>query len=264
MPTDAFFWNALFAGFGVALMAGPLGSFVVWRRMAYFGDAVSHAALLGVGLGLVFNVSHEVGIALSSLGMALLVMMQRKSQFSSDTLLGILAHSTFAAGVVMLSLNGLARVDVSAYLFGDILAVGRADQYSIYAAALLTVLLLARYWRGLLMMTVNEEIARVEGVPTERLRLLLMLMIAAMVAVSIKLVGMLLITSLLIIPAATAHYFSRSPAQMAWLAALIGGISVTFGMLLSYHYDTPAGPSIVVAASGCFVLAAVTRRRSAG
>lgn len=254
---------ALLAGLGLAITAGPLGSFVVWRRMAYFGDTLAHSALLGVALGILLQVNLTVSVTLGCVLLAvLLVALQHKRWLASDTLLGILAHSTLSLGLVVLALSDNVRVDLMAYLFGDLLAIARADLYWMLGGLLLVGVLLAWLWRRLLSITVHEELARVEGLPVTAIRLALMLLIAIVIAVAMKIVGVLLITSLLIIPPAAAQRHARTPEQMAMGASLLGCLAVLGGLALSWNLDTPAGPSIVVSAAALFLLSVLIPRRS--
>lgn len=256
-----FFWRALIGGLGVALVAGPLGCFVVWRRMAYFGDTLAHSALLGVALGFLLQLPMNLTIALTCVGLAIvLVMLARSQSLATDTLLGILAHSALAIGLVSLSFMPDARVDLSAYLFGDLLAMRRSDLIWIYGGAAVVLGLLWWLWRGLLMSTLHEELAKVEGVPVERLRLVLMLMFSLVIAVAMKIVGVLLITALLIIPAATARRLAGSPEQMVVLAMGAGMLAVAGGLSASWHFNSPAGPSIVVVAFALFAITYATIR----
>lgn len=253
---DDFIWRALLGGLGVALAAGPLGAFVVWRRMAYFGDTLAHSGLLGVAVGVLAGVDEGFGVLAVCLATALLlVLLERGQRLATDTLLGILAHSALSLGLVGLALLETVRVDLSSYLFGDILAVGTRDLAWIWGGGLAALALLAAIWRPLLAATVHEELARVEGVPVFAVRLAFMLLIALVVAVAMKVVGVLLITSLLIIPAATARRFARSPERMAALGSGFGALAVGGGLAASLHLDTPTGPSIVVCAALLFALA---------
>lgn len=253
--------DSLLAGWLLSLMSGPLGSFIVWRRMAYFGDTLAHSALLGITLGFLFDVQLNLAIILCAVFVALLLAsLQRQHIIPSDTLLGLMAHTTLAAGLVTLSLVDSVRIDINAYLFGDLLAVDRQDLLTMAVGAALVLAALAKMWRGLLAVTVSEELAQVEGYPVARLRLLFMVLLAVVIAGAMKLVGVLLITALLIIPAASARPFSKSPAQMAGLATIISMISVALGLLLSYQLDTPAGPSIVLTSSLFFAVSQVSYR----
>jgi len=246
---DDFFIRALIAGVGLAFVVGPLGCFVVWRRMAYFGDTMAHSALLGVVLSFLFELSLSVGVfAVAALVSLLLVFLQKKKTLPTDALLGILSHSTLAIGLVMVAFMAWLRIDLMGYLFGDILAVSVDDIAMIYGGGLVILGCLWMIWRSLLAASVSEELAAVEGMNPQRSKLVFMLLMAAVVAMAIKIVGILLVTSLLIIPAAAARRFATSPEMMAVLASLIGAGAVICGLYLSLYYDTPSGPSVVVAA----------------
>ena len=259
-----FLLNALLAGLALALVAGPLGSFVVWRRMAYFGDTLAHAALLGVAVGLLLDVSPTLAVTVGCVLLAvLLVTLQQRQPLAADTLLGILAPSTLSLGLVVLSFNREVRIDLLGYLFGDLLAVGPSDLLWIVAGSALVLACLLALRRQLLAVTVHEELAQVEGLPVAGLRLALVLLIALVIAVAMKIVGVLLITSLLIIPAAAAQRHSRTPEQMAIGASLLGMLAVGGGLSLSWFEDTPAGPSIVVCAASLFLLSLALPRRTA-
>lgn len=252
---DEFLWRALAGGMGVAAIAGPLGSFVVWRRLAYFGDTLAHSALLGVALGLLLQINLTVGIAGTCVLLAVTLSgLQRDRLLSGDTLLGILSHGTLALGLVVLALFGTVRIDLLSLLFGDILAIGRIDLLWIYGGGGLVLGALALLWRPLLAVTIDEDLARVEGVPTRGLELALMALVAITVAVAMKVVGVLLVTALLIIPAATARRFATTPEGMAIAAALVGAAAVAGGIGASLVWDTPTGPSVVVTAVVFFVL----------
>jgi len=261
---DDFLLRALAAGIGVALVAGPLGCFVVWRRMSYFGAALSHSALLGVALGLLLEINPMAGVVAVCLAVALmLAALERDRRFAADTLLGILAHGALALGLVAVAFLETVRLDLMGYLFGDILAVTATDLRWIYAGGAACLAVLAAIWKPLLAMSVQEELAQVEGVAVARIRLLFMLLIAFVIAVAIKVVGVLLIVSLLIIPAAIARRFASTPEQMAVMAALAGCLSVAGGLFASATIDTPAGPSIVVVATALFFLTLWPRTRAA-
>ncbi|MBD3641246.1 MAG: metal ABC transporter permease [Marinobacter sp.] len=259
-----FFWRALIGGLGVALIAGPLGCFVVWRRMAYFGDTLAHSALLGIALSFLISVPLNVGVIITCVVIALvLVAFSRTRALATDTLLGILAHSALAIGLVTLSFMPDVRVDLTGLLFGDLLAMSRDDLLWIYGGAVVILALLVTLWQGLLMSTIHEELARVEGFPVERLRLVLMLMFSLVIAVAMKIVGVLLITALLIIPAASARRLARTPEHMVGLAMVFGFVAVSGGLALSWHLDTPAGPSVVVTAFLAFLVTYSTTARTA-
>lgn len=262
MP-DEFILRAGLAGVGLTLAAGPLGSFVVWRRMAYFGDATSHAAILGVALSFAFGLPIYLAILLVAVAVALLVSTLAGRGQQMDTLLGVTAHSALALGLVAVSFLHGVRVDLSAYLFGDILAIGWNDVWMVWAGATAVAGLLAWRWQGLVTATLNEELAQASGIDIGRERLALTLALALTVALSIKIVGALLIAALLIIPPAAARPFARTPEAMAMIATLVGALAVLSGLFASLRFDTPAGPSIVVAALLAF-LVSLLRDRSQG
>jgi zinc transport system permease protein len=251
---DDFMMRATLAGIGVSLAAAPLGCFVVWRRMAYFGDATAHAAILGVALSLALDVSIFAGALLVSLVMAWTVTQLSVRGYAMDTLLGVLAHSTLAVGLVVVSFLSGVRIDLMAYLFGDILAVSRADLAIIWAGAVLVIALISWRWSSLLITTLNEELAYASGLNPNREKLILTLALGITVAVAIKVVGVLLIVAMLIIPTAAARSLARTPEAMAFMGALIGIISTAAGLRAAYIFDTPTGPSIVCVASVFFTI----------
>lgn len=259
---DDFLLRALLAGIGVALVAGLLGVFIVWRRMAYFGDTLAHTALLGIAIGFIFSLNLNLAVILVAVSVAIMLLkLEGNRGLARDTLLGILAHSALSLGLVVMALQENIRVDLMGYLFGDILAVTWNDLLWVWGGGLVVILTLWRMWRPLLSLTVHEELARVEGIPVERVRFAFMLLIALVIAVSMKIVGVLLITSMMIIPAAAARRFSHTPEQMALGAVVSGVISVFLGLGGSWQWDTPAGPSIVVAAATLFLISQLVPSR---
>ncbi|SEM94710.1 zinc transport system permease protein [Pseudorhodobacter antarcticus] len=251
---DDFLTRATLAGLGVALATGPLGAFVVWRRMAYFGDATSHAAILGVALALALSLPIGLGTMLVALAMALTVSTLAARGWAVDTTLGVLAHSALAFGLVAISFLPGVRVDLSGLLFGDILAVSKHDLAFVWGGAGVILALLMWRWQALLTSTLSEDLAHASGLNPNRERLVLTIALAIVVAVALKIVGALLISAMLIIPAAAARSLSRSPESMALFAILIGGLSVLAGLQTSLHFDTPAGPSIIAVAALAFTL----------
>ena len=260
---DEFLLRALLAGIGVALAAGPLGVFVVWRRMAYFGEALSHSALLGVALGILLD---RLGMDFSLNGVVLIVclvmagliaLLQSRPALATDTALGILSHTALALGLVMVSWMGGLRFDLMGILFGDVLASSWQDVIWIYAGGSVVLLVLAWLWKPLLNITVHEELAHVEGVPVARVRFFFMLLVALAVAITFKIVGALLVTALMIIPAAAARPLVNSPLKMAILASIFGVFSVILGLMASFQWDLPSGPAIVLVATLFFVVTLV-------
>lgn len=255
---DDFIIRAAVAGIGVTLIAGPLGCFVVWRRMSYFGDTLAHAGLTGVALGLVIGTSPTVGIVFTGVAIGLLLLaLQRQRRVPTDALLGILSHSALAIGLIAISFLETVRVDLMGYLFGDILAVTVLDIIWIYGGAAVLLSILSFVWKPLIAVTVDEDLAVAEGVNGIRTQLIFTLLIALTVALAMKIVGVLLVTALLIIPAAAARRFARTPESMAIGAAVIGAIAVLAGLFASLQWDTPSGPSVVAAAAFLFALSLI-------
>ena len=253
---DDFFVRALLVAAGVGCVAGPLGCFLLWRRMAYFGDTMAHSALLGVALGMVLGSSPVLGVFTIVIVTALsLLFLQRTVHLASDTLLGLLSHTALALGVVVLAISGSANGhSLLGYLFGDVLAVTRMDLAMVWVGGFICLAVLAYIWRPLVALTVHEDLARAEGSPVERSQIVYMILMAGAVAAGMKVVGVLLVVAMLIIPAAAAQSLSRTPEQMAVLAAIIGVISGGGGLYGSLVLDTPSGPSIVVMAGILFLI----------
>ena len=256
--TSDFVLRALMAGFLIAVMCGVMGCFVVWRRMAYFGDSLSHSALLGIAIGLATGLTQMGGIILICLLFSgLLLWLSHRDVLTTDSLLGILAHGALSFGMVLLSLFNI-RVDLHALLFGDILMVLPHDLGILAAGAGLVLGVLWRFWAPLILMTINDQLAKAEGVPILLMQIILLLVMTVTVALSVQVVGILLITSFLIIPAATARPFARSPEIMAALAVVIALSAVVAGIIASLLADTPTGPTIVASLACLFAISAVT------
>ena len=262
---DDFFTRALLVGIGVAAIAGPLGCFIIWRRMAFFGDTLAHSALLGAVVAVLAEINLTLGVFLVSAMIAVaLYFLQKKPSLSSDALLGLLSHSSLAIGLTALAFMTWIKVDLLGFLFGDILSVTKIDIVIVYASALAILALLLLIWRPLLAATVNPDLAQAEGMNPGRANLIFMLLMAAVIAISMKIVGVLLITALLVIPAATARRFAASPEMMAVIAAVIGVLSVVTGLQASINWDSPSGASIVVAAFVFFLISLLPWRRFKG
>ena len=259
--TDIWWLPALLSGMLLAAITGPLGSFVVWRRMAFFGDTLAHGALLGITFGIVAELDPVLALMLSSVVLALLLYpLQKTSALSADTLLGIVSHSMLAIGLVTLSLTDNVRVDLMGYLFGDLLAVDYTDTLWIALTGIVCITLMVSQWRGLVATTVSQELAEIDGYPVQRLNLMLVIILALTVALAMKIVGILLVSALLIIPAASARALARTPEHMAMMASALGVLAVIAGMAASFQWDTPTGPSVVVAATSIFVASLLVKK----
>ena len=257
---DDLLLRSLLGGFALAAMLGPLGSFVVWRQMAYFGDTIAHSALLGVALSLVSNGALPMPLAIFLVASVIALVLSRYNKdqrFHADTVLGILAHSALAFGVLFVAMTHSIKADLNGYLFGDILGISWQEVGVLAAIGGFVLLMVSLLWRKLLISTIEPNIAAVEGISVSRMQLVFTLLLSLVIAVAVKLTGVLLITALLIIPAATARYFARSPQQMAVGASLMGIVSVAVGLFTSLQIDSPTGPTIVASAAVLFVVAGV-------
>lgn len=252
---DDFFMRAMIGCIGIALAAGPLGCIVVWRRMAYFGDTMAHSALLGVALAFISNINMVICVFLVTTILAIiLLLLQRRHTLSNDSLLGVLSHSSLAISLIILSFLPWVRQDLSAYLFGDILSVSKLDLIMIWLGSLFTIAVIYGIWRALIAGTVNSDLAKAEGLYPDVAQIIFMLLLALIIAVAMKIIGILLMTALLILPAATARRLSSTPEIMAVIASAIGIISSISGLQTSKILNTPSGPSIVAAGFVLFVL----------
>jgi len=257
---DNFLVRAMLASVGVALAAAPLGCFVVWRRMAYFGDATAHAAVLGVALSLALSTPIFAGVLVVCLFMAVTVSSLSGKGFTMDTLLGVMSHTSLAIGLVAVSFISGVRIDLMSYLFGDILAVGKTDLIVIALGVTTVLILMVWRWSGILLSTLNSDLALASGIDPKREQLVLTVSLAIVVAVATKVVGVLLIAAMLIVPAATARPFSKTPEIMAFIAAILGISACLSGLRASYVYDTPTGPTIVCVSALLFVLTNLVHR----
>ena len=258
---DDFYIRSMLAGVFVALLAAPFGCFVIWRRMAYFGDTMAHSALLGITIALFFEIHVNAGVFIIAVITALsMVYLQKRSDLPTDTLLGILSHSSLALGLLAIGFMSNSNIDILSYLYGDVLSVGRQDIIIIAATTVAALIVLAIIWKPLLASTVNEDLAVAEGARPHHVQLIYLLLLAAVIAVTVRIIGVLLITALLVIPAATARRFAKSPETMAVLAAIFGAIAVVIGLAASLQWDTAAGPSIVAAALLLFLASSALPR----
>lgn len=254
---DQFLINAIIGGLSIAIIAGMLGSFVLWKNMAYFGDALSHSALLGVTIGILFDLNLSLAVILIAAVFAF-VFNHNKIRYSSDTTLGILSYSALSLAIILASYNRI-KIDLVSYLFGDILAINLNDIYCLILCAIFISLWIYYNWAKLILLSISEELLQAEGVNVKRLKLSFTLILALFVAIAFKIVGILLITAMLIIPAASALSISRTPLQMVIYSMIIGCIAVLGGIIAAVNFDLPTGPAIILTALGCFLLLNIVR-----
>ena len=252
---EDFLFRALIAGIGIALVTGPLGCFVVWRRLSFFGDTLAHSALLGVILSVSFDINISLSVfVVSSLVALLLLKLQDTTNLASDSLLGLLSHSSLAIGLVVLGFLSFIRFDIMGVLFGDILSVNVNDLLIIWIGGATILVVLWRIWKPLFAATVNYELAEAEGMQPDRINVIFTILLAALIAISIKMVGLLLITGMLIIPTAMARNLSNNPKQMVIFSIIGGLLSVFIGLYTSFEINTASGPTIITVALILFIL----------
>jgi zinc transport system permease protein len=256
-----FFFRALLAGSLFSIMAGPLGSIIIWRRLAFFGDTLAHSALLGISLSFFFHLPPTLGILVFSiaLGVALIRFSAHKA-LALDTLLAIFSHASLGFGLVALSLSSGLQTHFNQYLFGDILAIDQKDLLMLAVGVVVVIGTTWFYWQRLLTTIISEELAISEGIPVHRIKLVFMVLLAVCVSVALKIVGALLLTALLIIPAATARYFAKTPAQMTVSASVVAILSVIIGLFGSLQFDLPTAPLIVCSAFCVFFFSRIMSR----
>ena len=252
---DDFIVRAFAAGIGLAFITGPLGCFIVWRRLSYFGDTIAHSALLGVVIAYALDFNLIIAVFVVSCLLALsLLFLQRRTNLPDDALLGLLAHSVLAIGLVLLGILSFIRIDLMGLLFGDILSVNVTDLLFVWIGGSIVLIVLILIWRPLFAGTVNLELAKAEGLNPDLANAIFTLLIASVIAISIKIVGILLITGLLIIPASASRNLSSTPIQMAIISSIIGVASVVLGIQTSMIWNTPTGPTILTITLGVFII----------
>lgn len=258
---DEVLLRALIAAGGVAMLAGLLGAFVVWRRMAYVGDAMGHGALFGVVGGLIIGLNPTVSVVLVAMGFGLLLTwLGQDRRLPFDAMLVVLSTGGLAGGLVLVDWLPERQIDIFSYLFGDILAISIRDIWMIIGSFILLAGTIAATWRPLLRTVLHPDVARVEGVPVHRLNLMLTAMIALTVAAALQVVGVLLITALLVIPPLAARAVAKTPRQMVLSSMFVGFICSGSGVLAAWHFDKPVGPCIVLAAVAVFAVSRIAAR----
>ncbi len=257
---DDFLWRAMIGTALLGAAAGPIGCFILWRRMAYMGESIAHMGLLGAALGILIGLQPVLGVALLAVIAALLLSRAGDSLIPSGTIIGIIGHVGLALGFVVLASMENVRADLLGYLFGDVLALSGNDVWAIAVMALVLLALTALIWKRLLAATLHRDIARAEGHYSAVAETGFLILIAILVAIGLRVVGALLIVALVIIPPAAARPLAKTPQAMALLAALIAAISAPLGLGAAFIIDIPAGPAIVLAAAFLFVLSGIIAR----
>lgn len=244
---EPFLLRALAATFGLAIIAAPLGCAVVWQRMAYFGETIAQASLIGVALALALNADTTISIAAVALALAGLVMAAtRQKTVPTDSILGLLHHGALALGVIATALLKGPSVDLMGYLFGDVYAISTAGLFWVYGGGALVLAGLAALWTPVIRISLHEDLAAAEGVRCETVRMAFMCLLAITIAMAIQIAGILLSIAFLVVPAVAARPFAATPERMALLSAAVSIAAVLIGTGMSVSYDIPGGPAIVL------------------
>jgi zinc transport system permease protein len=257
---DDFLWRAMLGAGLLGAACGPVGCFILWKRMAYLGESVAHVGLLGAALGLLIGVAPLLGVGVLAVVAALLMARAGDGLIPAGTFIGIVGHVGLALGFILLATMETVRADLLGYLFGDVLALSADDLYLIAGASLVVLAATAFIWPPLLRATIGPDIAAAEGHASPLADLAFLVLVAGLVAFGLRVVGALLVVALLIIPPAAARPLARTPEAMALIAAVIGAISAPLGLAGAYLTDAPAGPSIVLAAAALFFAVSLTAR----
>jgi zinc transport system permease protein len=258
---DDFLVRSVIAGLIMVVIAAPMGCLMVWQRLAFLSDTLGHAAVMGVGLGLLLEVTPVFGV----LAVALLIVfsLNRVNSFNSalsETTLAIISHTGLAGGIILVGLLPAQSVNLEAILFGDLLATTSADLIRLLITTVVLLLLLLHHWRSFVAVSVSREIAQAEGIEVRKVQFLMYIMIALLVAVMMKVMGVLLIAAMLVIPTTSARLFSRSPEQMVAVSAFYGLGALVGGISSSFQFDWQTGPAIVVSATMLLLITlAITR-----
>lgn len=255
------------AGITIALLAGPLGVFMIWRRIAFVGDTIAHSSLLGVSLALWWNWNPFAGVFLVAILIALLASQDDQGKvLGSDTILGLISHATLAGGIIVSTSLVPFRVDLLGYLYGDILSISPNELTLMVVVGVLLLSLLIYLWRQFLAVSLHRQLAAVAGINVKVINIMYLLSVAVAIGIGMRLVGILLITALLIVPAASGRFFSYSPEDMAIRASILGVVAVVAGLIASLLLDWPSGPTIVFVSILiwfiCYILHSITQRRS--
>ena len=250
-----FFQRAFLGGICAALLCSVLGVFVVLRRASLIGEGLSHLAFGGIALGLFLAIYPlYTAFAFALLGTLIIYVLNRKKVVYSETAIGLIFSFGLAFGAVLASLAGGFNVDLFSYLFGSILTITSGDLVTIIILTSIVLVFVVLFYKELVHLTFDEQGARLAGIPVMKFELAFNLMVALTVIVSIKIVGSLLVSALLIIPAASAMQFSKSFRGTLLIAMDLGILAVVFGLLVSFAYDVSTGGMIVLLSLGIFVV----------
>ncbi|WP_353279320.1 metal ABC transporter permease [Wolbachia endosymbiont (group B) of Xanthorhoe designata] len=253
--TQSFFINSLIAVIMISLVTGALGSFMIWQRLSYLGDSLSHSSLLGIALALIFNISPSVSIMLIAIMFAILLSLNFNKLYSADTILNIVTNVVLSSSLILISFLPSGNNSIISSLFGDILMIDQSNIISIFLTSVIVTLILIFRWRYWLMISINQDLATVEKVNVNFVRLEFLIILAIFIAISAQLIGILLIAAFLLIPAASARLISKTPMQMIIVATVFSVISGVSGLILSASFDLLTGPAIILIAAVYLIIA---------
>ncbi|OWZ24980.1 metal ABC transporter permease [Wolbachia endosymbiont of Wuchereria bancrofti] len=253
--TQDFFINSLIAIVIISLVTGALGSFMIWQRLSYLGDSLSHSSLLGIALALIFKISPSISIMLIAIVFAILLSLNFNRLYSVDTILNIVTNVVLSSSLILMSFLPSSNSSIISSLFGNILTLEQSDIVLISLTSIVVVLILIFRWRYWLIISINQDLAIVEKVNVNLVRLEFLITLAIFIAASAQLIGILLIAAFLLIPAASSRLISKTPMQMIIVATVFSLISGISGLILSASFDLLTGPAIILTATTYLIIA---------
>ncbi|MFT7086926.1 MAG: zinc transport system permease protein [Rickettsiales bacterium] len=257
---EPLFIKALIAGIGVAIALAPIGVFVLWKKMAYFSDAISHSAIFGLAIATIIAVSPMYGIVLCAVIFCFLMfIIGKQNLYSIDSIIGITSATLLSIGMILLAFFP-SEIELEEYLFGDLLNLENYQITIIYAAAALVVLAISLWFKKLLLSTINPDLAKISGIKTENLELKFLLLTAIIVACLVKIVGIFLITSMMILPAAIGRNFSKTPTHMIFLSLAFAIFSIVGGLFFAVFFNLPSSPAIIGFSALILILSILSKK----
>lgn len=255
----AFFRNGVVVATIAGALCGVLGVFVVLRGLSYIGHGLSHAVFGGAAGSAVLGINYFVGAGLWGVISGVLIgRISRRRIIGADAAIGVVTTASFAVGLALLNRYGQAKQSIEAVLFGSVLGVKTSDIIAVILVSLMVVAIVVVLYRKMLYATFDPDVARVSSVRVEWIELLLMVMLSLTIIVTMRVIGTLLISALLVIPAATSRMMTNSFAKMLWISPILGALAGFLGMNVAYHLDTAASASIIlVSAAGFIVMYAI-------
>ena len=242
---DPLLLKLFFAGFGIAISAAVIGVFVLWKKMAYFSDAISHATIFGLAFAAIIEVMPIYGVIFCSIIFCLLMFYLAHQKFySNDVVIGISSYILLALGLILIAVFSV-NVNLHLYLFGDLLVINNSDIFLIYFSLIIVLIAVFCGYKKMLMICINDDLAKISGIKTDKIQLQFLLLLAFLVAILVKIIGILLITSMLVMPAAIARIYAKNPLAMIILSIIFAIISVALGIISAFIFDLPIAAAII-------------------